>query len=80
VSPLTKPLPHHAPYIFQILQAEASDGSKGVTSIKNVRGMVIAQKLTSCEHNSMPLHAIKTGAVAYELLPSEIPFKHTETK
>jgi two-component system CheB/CheR fusion protein len=56
-----------------ILSGAGSDGAKGVTSIKNAGGMVIAQNLQSCEFRSMPYHAIKTGMVDYQLAPSEMP-------
>jgi two-component system CheB/CheR fusion protein len=59
--------------IALILSGAGSDGSLGVTSIKNAGGMVIAQTPHSCEFTSMPLNAIKTDSVDFELLPSEMP-------
>ncbi|MDO8454871.1 MAG: CheR family methyltransferase, partial [Sulfurimonas sp.] len=61
-----------------ILSGTGSDGVQGIRAIKAVEGMVIAQKLGSCEYDGMPKSAIETGLVDYELLPSEMPAKLME--
>lgn len=59
--------------IAVILSGKGSDGSKGAKIIKENGGMVIVQKPQSCEYSSMPLSAVRTGFVDYELLPEEMP-------
>lgn len=56
-----------------ILSGAGTDGSKGVTFIKEAGGMVVAQNIASCEHSSMPRHAISTGNVDYELIAADMP-------
>lgn len=59
--------------IAVILSGRGADGSEGALSIKENGGLVIVQKPQSCAYSSMPLSAIKTGSVDYELLPEEMP-------
>jgi two-component system CheB/CheR fusion protein len=59
--------------IAVILCGLGSDGTKGAKLIKESGGMVIAQKPESCQYSSMPVSAIKTGLVDYQLLPEEMP-------
>jgi len=61
-----------------ILSGTGSDGTQGVREIKGNEGMVIAQKIDSCEYCGMPQSAIATGKVDYELLPQNMPAKLLE--
>ncbi|SMF41933.1 chemotaxis protein CheB [Desulfovibrio gilichinskyi] len=63
----------HESAIGIVLSGTGSDGTLGVRSIKEEGGMVIAQSPSSSEYNGMPLSAIATGLVDYELSPSEMP-------
>lgn len=58
-----------------ILSGTGSDGVLGVRAIKGEGGLVIAQKPESAEFDGMPLSAIATGQVDFELLPAEMPAK-----
>ncbi|MCW8895755.1 MAG: PAS domain-containing protein [Sulfurimonas sp.] len=61
-----------------VLSGTGSDGTQGIRAIKAAAGMVIAQKLSSCEYEGMPESAINTGLVDYELSPSDMPQKLME--
>ena len=54
-----------------ILSGLGSDGTQGITSIKNAGGMVIARNPETTEYNGMPSSAIATGLVDYILEPSQ---------
>ncbi len=56
-----------------ILSGTGSDGTKGIKTIKEVGGMVIAQDLKSCKFDGMPKSAMSTNMVDYVLLPEEMP-------
>ncbi len=56
-----------------ILSGTGSDGTKGIKTIKEVGGMVIAQDLNSCKFDGMPKSAISTNMVDYVLLPDKMP-------
>ncbi len=56
-----------------ILSGTGSDGTRGVRAIKSEGGMVMVQNPRSTEYDGMPLNAIATGIVDYELSPSEMP-------
>ncbi len=56
-----------------ILSGTGSDGTKGIKTIKEVGGMVIAQDLNSCKFDGMPKSAMSTNMVDYILLPEEMP-------
>ncbi|MHC1737681.1 MAG: chemotaxis protein CheB [Ignavibacteriaceae bacterium] len=56
-----------------VLSGTGSDGTLGVRAIKGEGGMVMAQTPESTEYNGMPMSAIATGLVDYELLPAEMP-------
>lgn len=56
-----------------VLSGTGSDGTAGIRAIKGEGGMVMVQKPESCEFNGMPLSAIATGLVDYQLNPSEMP-------
>jgi two-component system CheB/CheR fusion protein len=55
-----------------ILSGTGSDGSLGIRAIKGQGGMVMAQDDASTEFESMPLSAIATGLVDYEIPPVEM--------
>jgi two-component system CheB/CheR fusion protein len=52
-----------------VLSGTGSDGTLGVRAIKGEGGMVMAQIPTTAEFDGMPLSAIATGMVDYELSP-----------
>jgi two-component system CheB/CheR fusion protein len=56
-----------------ILSGTGSDGSIGARAIKAAGGIVVVQKLASCEFDSMPRNALATGIVDFEFMPGEIP-------
>ncbi len=56
-----------------VLSGTGSDGTQGVRAIKAEGGMVMAQNTASTEFDGMPLSAIGTGLVDYELPPAEMP-------
>ena len=56
-----------------VLSGTGSDGTLGVRAIKGEGGMVMAQNPASTEFEGMPLSAIATGLVDYELPPAEMP-------
>ncbi len=58
--------------IAVILTGSGSDGSMGVTAIKAMGGLVIAQNEATAEFFSMPDAAIKTGCVDFVLPLEEI--------
>ncbi len=55
-----------------ILSGTGSDGTQGLRAIKELGGMVMAQKPSSAEYNGMPHSAISTGLVDYELSPADM--------
>lgn len=65
----------HHPIVGIILSGTGSDGTLGIRAIKAEGGLVIAQNPSSCEFDGMPLSAIQTGAVDYQLPPVEMPSK-----
>ncbi|HEY0355895.1 MAG TPA: chemotaxis protein CheB, partial [Flavisolibacter sp.] len=56
-----------------ILSGTGSDGTKGITAIKNNGGMVIVQDPSSAEFDGMPNSAIATGAADLVLAPGSMP-------
>ncbi len=56
-----------------ILSGTGSDGTKGIRSIKEAGGMVMAQSLSSCKFDGMPKSAIATNMVDYVLSPEKMP-------
>jgi len=58
-----------------VLSGTGSDGAQGVQAIKTAGGMVLAQSAGSAEFDAMPLSAIATGAVDFELPPGEMPIR-----
>jgi len=62
----------HERAIGIILSGTGSDGSMGVRSIKDEGGMVMVQTPKTAEYDGMPLSAIATGLVDFELPPAEM--------
>jgi two-component system CheB/CheR fusion protein len=55
-----------------VLSGMGSDGTKGIYSIHNNGGLVIAQKASSAQYDAMPSSAMATGLVDYELSAEEM--------
>ncbi len=68
---LAENLREHA--ICIILSGGGSDGSKGMTLIKEQGGMAMVQSPTSASQQGMPQSAINTDLVDYILRPEEMP-------
>lgn len=62
----------NAPIIAVVLTGGDADAAEGVQAVKARGGIVLAQDPASCEVFSMPLSAIKTGAVDLVLPLKEI--------
>ncbi|HVA14995.1 MAG TPA: chemotaxis protein CheB [Stellaceae bacterium] len=56
-----------------VLSGAGSNGSAGIQDIKQVGGMCIAQDPATAKFDSMPRHAIATGAVDFILPAEEMP-------
>ncbi len=56
-----------------ILSGTGSDGTKGIKTIKEAGGMVMAQSLDSCKFDGMPKSAIATNMVDFILTPDKMP-------
>jgi len=56
-----------------VLSGTGSDGAHGVRAIKGEGGLVMAQNPESTEFDGMPLSAIATGLVDYQLPPAAMP-------
>lgn len=56
-----------------VLSGMGNDGTKGIQALKRSGGTIMAQTPSSCEHSSMPLNAIESGAVDYILMVEEMP-------
>jgi two-component system CheB/CheR fusion protein len=63
----------HAKAIGVILSGTGTDGTKGIASIKEEGGLVIAQEPASSKFDGMPNSAIASGCVDFILPPREIP-------
>lgn len=61
-----------------ILSGTGSDGSLGISEIKNFGGSTIAQSPETAKYDGMPNSAIQTGVVDYILSPIEIGAKLEE--
>ena len=55
-----------------ILSGNGSDGAKGIQAVKQAGGITFAQEESSALFFGMPGSAIKTGCVAFILVPKEI--------
>jgi two-component system CheB/CheR fusion protein len=62
----------HEKAICVILSGTGSDGTLGLRAIKGEGGMAIVQPPQSTEYDGMPLNAIATGLVDYQLLPADM--------
>ncbi|MCK9372971.1 MAG: PAS domain-containing protein [Sulfuricurvum sp.] len=62
----------HERSIGIILSGTGSDGTQGISAIKEEGGMVMAQTPETTEYDGMPLSAIATGLVDSILSPSEM--------
>ena len=62
----------HQNAIGIVLSGTGSDGTKGILSIKENGGMVMAQSMASSQSDGMPSSAIGTGLVDYTLPPEEM--------
>lgn len=58
-----------------VLSGTGSDGTLGVRAIKSEGGMAMVQSPAHSEFDGMPLSAIATGLVDYELKAAEMPAK-----
>lgn len=63
----------HERAICIILSGTGTDGTLGLRAIKGEGGMVIAQVPETTEYSGMPLSAIGTGLVDYQLAPIDMP-------
>ena len=63
-----------------VLSGTASDGTKGLKTIRDAGGITFAQNVESAEYNGMPGSAIHAGVVDFVLPPEEIPKKLLEIK
>ena len=77
-SAVTEVYESHA--IGVVLSGTASDGTKGLKTIKDGGGITFAQDIESAEYNGMPGSAIHAGVVDFVLPPEEIPKKLLEIK
>jgi two-component system, chemotaxis family, CheB/CheR fusion protein len=59
--------------IAVVLSGAGSNGSAGIQDIKLSGGMCIAQLPETAKFDSMPRHAIASGAVDYVLAPADMP-------
>ncbi|PLX71114.1 MAG: chemotaxis protein CheR [Denitrovibrio sp.] len=56
-----------------VLSGTGSDGTRGVKSIKEANGVVIAQSEETAQFDAMPKNAIMSGSVDMVLAPEEMP-------
>lgn len=68
----------HSNVIGVILSGTASDGTRGLKTIKDQGGITIAQDEASAAYKSMPDSAVKAGVVDFVLPPEAIPQKLSE--
>ncbi len=65
---------HHRS-IAIVLSGTGTDGSRGISAIKEVGGLVIVQEPDSAKFNGMPFTAVKTGLADFVVIPEKIPEK-----
>ena len=58
--------------VAMVFSGTGCDGSKGLLSVKEVGGLVMAQDESSAEYAGMPRAAMETGAVDFVLSPAEM--------
>jgi len=63
----------HERAICIVLSGTGSDGTLGVRAIKGEGGMAMVQTPESTEYDGMPVSALGTGLVDFELPPAEMP-------
>ncbi len=64
---------HQDHAIGVVLSGTGSDGTQGLTDIKNCGGITFAQKQQSAAYDAMPQNAINAGIVDFILAPEDIP-------
>lgn len=64
---------HRQRAVCVVLSGAGSDGSVGLTRIKELGGIAIAQEPEEAEYSSMPRSAISTGLVDFVMPANEIP-------
>ncbi|SOY63842.1 Putative chemotaxis methyltransferase protein; contains Methylesterase domain (CheB), Methylase of chemotaxis methyl-accepting proteins domain (CheR), signal transduction histidine domain (NitrB), signal receiver (Rec) domain [Cupriavidus taiwanensis] len=64
---------HHQRAVSIVLSGAGSDGSVGLTRVKELGGIAIAQEPEDAEYSSMPRAAISTGMVDFIVRASDIP-------
>ena len=64
---------HQSHAIGVVLSGTATDGTLGLTAIKNSGGVTFAQEQQSAAYDAMPQSAIDAGVVDFILTPEEIP-------
>ncbi|QEZ45755.1 CheR family methyltransferase [Cupriavidus oxalaticus] len=64
---------HRQRAVCVVLSGAGSDGSVGLTRIKELGGITIAQEPEEAEYSSMPRAAISTGLVDFVMRTNEIP-------
>lgn len=69
---------HHSHAIGIVLSGSGSDGSVGLSRIKEQGGITLAQAPEDAEYDSMPHSALETGMVDIVLPVAEIPQKLVE--
>jgi two-component system CheB/CheR fusion protein len=69
---------HHSHAIGIVLSGSGSDGSVGLSRIKEQGGVTLAQTPEDAEYDSMPSSAIETGMVDIVLPVAEIPQRLVE--
>jgi two-component system CheB/CheR fusion protein len=60
-----------------VLSGTGSDGTQGIKAIKAEGGLIMAQDPQSAEFDGMPISAIATGLVDFQLAPNEMPVRLT---
>ncbi len=56
-----------------VLSGTGTDGSRGITEVKRMGGIVFAESEQSAKFDGMPIAALNTGVVDHVLRPEEIP-------
>lgn len=64
---------HRERAVSVVLSGAGSDGSVGLTRVKELGGIAIAQEPEDAEYSSMPRSAISTGVVDFIVRASDIP-------
>ncbi len=59
--------------VAAVLSGTLNDGARGLASVEQHGGLVLAQDPDTATHSSMPLSAINTGLVDFVLAPEKMP-------